>query len=207
MNLEFGNLEVLEQELDKIPPLHRVAFTASICERLLPNYNAFAREADWGDPLVLRNALDEVWLILQGNDADVAKIRQLIEDCADAVPDSNEVGGGYCFEAQEAAMAVYGTLRLYLNPTPQLAIYVAERVKDTLFTFVDWVEASKDLSTWEEKNFQEQMKVIVSHPLVVRELAKEWEDLQRLKELDTLDREFLEQLRTSNDGKSVLDLS
>ena len=43
----------------------------------------------------------------------------------------------------------------------------------------------------------------------VRELTKQSEDLQRLKEAETLDRDFLEWLRTSfgNNGRSKIDLS
>ncbi len=49
--------------------------------------------------------------------------------------------------------------------------------------------------------------MIANHPLAVRELAKENEDLQRLKEAKTLDCELLKWLRTSfnNDGKSIID--
>ncbi|MEZ2250370.1 hypothetical protein [Microcoleus sp.] len=50
---------------------------------------------------------------------------------------------------------------------------------------------------------------MASHPFAVREMAKEAEDLQRLKETETLTRDFLEWLRTSshNNGKSLIDLS
>ncbi|MFB2919332.1 MULTISPECIES: DUF416 family protein [Aerosakkonema] len=80
MKLEFDDLEALEKELEGLPPLHRVAFAASICERLLPNYDVFYREEAWGDPSILRTALDEVWQILQGKPLDEPKINQLMDD-------------------------------------------------------------------------------------------------------------------------------
>lgn len=64
MNLNFYEFDALEKELEGLPPLHRVAFAASCCERLLPNYNAFYFLENWGDPSVLRTALNEVWQIL-----------------------------------------------------------------------------------------------------------------------------------------------
>ena len=64
MNLHFFDLDTLEKELKKLPHLHRVAFATSICERMLPIYNAFCRMENWGDPSVLRKALDEIWQIL-----------------------------------------------------------------------------------------------------------------------------------------------
>ena len=72
MNLHLYKFDALEKELERLPPLYRIAFAASCCERLLPNYNAFSCMENLGDPSVLRNALNEVWQILQGKPVDAA---------------------------------------------------------------------------------------------------------------------------------------
>ena len=102
--MNFFEFYTLEKELEILPPFHQVAFAAACCERLLPNYNAFCRQVDWGDPSVPRNALDEVWQILAGKRVDATKIEQLIEACGDEhiFPDDLDFGGQYCMEAQEA---------------------------------------------------------------------------------------------------------
>lgn len=101
------------------------------------------------------------------------------------------------------------TLQLCLDPTPQRAVGVAKTVKKNLFAFVDWIEESKEPTGWQEKPYTKLAKEIADHPFWVREMAKQREDLQRLKEVETLDIEFLEWLGTSfdNDGKSLIDLS
>ncbi len=43
MQLEYLELDSLEAEAQKLPHTHKIAFAASICERLLPNYDIFAR--------------------------------------------------------------------------------------------------------------------------------------------------------------------
>ena len=50
---------------------------------------------------------------------------------------------------------------------------------------------------------------ILNHPFAIREIAKQKEDLQRLKDVETLEPELLEWLRTTsyNNGKSLIDLS
>lgn len=211
MNLNFHDFNTLEKELEELPPFHRIAFAASCCERLLPNYCAFAREEGWGKFTVLRTGVDEVWQILGGKPVNVTEIRQLIENCIEVVPDADDVSESsyYIPEAQEAASAIGITLELCLDPAPKNAIWVAQAVKETLFTFVDWIEESKDPTGWREKRYAEMTKEIANHPFSVREIAKQREDLQRLKEVETLDREFLEWLRTSsyNNGKSLIDLS
>ncbi len=56
----------LTRDLVALPASHRVAFAASCCERLVPNYQAFALMEDWGNPRLLRRALDAAWKTAEG---------------------------------------------------------------------------------------------------------------------------------------------
>lgn len=208
MNLNFYEFDALEKELEGLPPLHRIAFAASCCERLLPNYNAFYRLENWGDPSVLRTALNEVWQILQGKPVDAALIRRLIKDCEDVIPDSDDFGGLSDMEAQEAAIAICNTLEACLNPTPQQIIRVANCVTNTIDAFVPHGDKSFNVSE-SKVGLKKLEEAIASHPLAVREMAKQSEDLRLLKQAEKLDPDFLEWLRTSfdNDGKSLIDLA
>ena len=120
------DLDTLGKELEELPPFHRVAYGASICERLLPNYNPFTREEGW-DGSVLRTALDEVWQIVRGKPVDESKIRELISCCEKKNPDSDEVkvAGISIFGAQEAAIAICNILHACLDPTYQMVVGVA----------------------------------------------------------------------------------
>ena len=62
---------------------------------------------------------------------------------------------------------------------------------------------------WYKESLQEQEEYVSSHALAKQEIAKEQEDLQRLKEVETLDGEFIKSLRASfnNSGRSLIDLS
>lgn len=208
MNLDLYQFDALEKELEGLPPLHRIAFAASCCERLLPNYNAFSRRGNWGDPSMLRTALNEVWQILQGKLVDVIIIHQLIKSCEDAIPDSDDFISPnliYDVEAQEAGIAVCVTLEACLSPTPQQIIRVASCVTNTIDAFVPVIDKSFD-NSW---SLKKQYETIANHPLAVREMAKQSEDLHRLKQLEKLEPDFLEWLRTScnNDGKSLIDIA
>ncbi|MCL1474697.1 DUF416 family protein [Argonema antarcticum] len=211
MNLHFFDISGLEKELRQLPPLHRVAFAASICERILPNYNAFSRMENWGDPSVPRKALDEIWQILAGKPADVAKVRQLREDCSceDVLPDSDEFYDSYyILEAQEAIFAICSTLLAYIDSDLRNIIWV---VKNARFNTIELFICARDklFNASQYKDDKDKLVAIANHPLAVREMTKENEDLERLKEMKTLDRDFLEWLRTSfdNDGKSIIDVS
>ena len=199
--MNFFEFDTLEKELEILPPFHQVAFAAACCERMLPNYNAFSRMYSWGNSSVPKNALDEVWQILEGKAVDPAKIEQLIEACGDEhiFPDDLDFGGQYCMEAQEALQSIIYTLSEFIKPNLNYIVKVAKSARTTVEAHIDTV-----FRPGENKSEDD----IASHPLAVREMAKEAEDLQRLKETESLDKDFLEWLRTSfdNDGKSLIDL-
>lgn len=207
MNLEFDNLDPLARELEELLPFHRIAFAASICERLLPTYNAFFREAGWGNPTALRIALDEVWLSLERKQFDKTKIPQLIEDCEAALPHADDVVSRYTYEAQDAVAAICYLLEACLTPTWWRVIKIAGRVVDTIKEFIEYEEEDRDPDWY--KKLEDPSLTFSSHPFAVREMNKQREDLQKLKVIETLDRDFLEWLRTSynNDGKSIIDVS
>lgn len=209
MNMHFFEFDTLEQELEKLHVFHRVAFAAACCERILPNYNAFCRMYDFGDPSVLRNALDEVWEILQGKQIDELRIEQLINNCGsdNIAPDSLDFGSD-SYKSIQVLDAICKTLRACGEPTTRKILTVVEHARNTIEFCVAWEDESFNIS-WENDGEEKFTEAIACHPLAVQEMAKEAEDLQRLKETETLDRDFLEGLRTSfnNDGKSSLDLA
>ncbi|MEH2199409.1 DUF416 family protein [Nostoc sp.] len=208
MNLKYGQFDILERELEALPPMHRVAFAAACCERLYPHYDIYlraAREDDWDGEDLFRVALDEIWQFLAGKKVDVARFRQLYSDSDQSYPDYENVETP---EAQRAAGAVLNTLELCLDPSVQQTISVAKEIHETLFEYIDYLcqcedEYSPDMS------HEELVEIVSKHPFTVREMAKQSEDLQRLRETPTLTPEFLQWLRTSseNGGKSLLDLS
>lgn len=210
MNLDFVDLNVLEKQLDRLSAVHRIAFAASCCERLFPNYCVFAREEKWGNPSVLRKALNEVWESLEKKAFDRTKIHALMEDCLAEAPDSDDVSiSAYDFEAQSVVAAICLTLKACLDPDTKLILKVEQPVGDTLFAGVELIEESTDPLGWEVKTLEQKFKIIASHPLAVREMAKQNQGLQKLRESDRLSPELLEWLRTSsyNNGKSLIDLS
>ena len=209
MNLKYGQLDVLERELEMLPPLHRVAFAAARCERLFPHYDIFLREIreqGWDGDNLFRVALDEIWQFLAGKEIDVARFHQLRSDCDQSYPSDYE--NEETPEAQRAADAIINALELCFKPTPQQAISVAAEIHETLFEYIDYLMCQSENTSWENIPHEQLLETVANHPFTIREMAKQREDLQRLKETPTLTPEFLQWLRTSseNGGKSLIDL-
>ncbi|MGB8689878.1 MAG: DUF416 family protein [Microcoleus sp.] len=210
MTSQFFNLDSLEQELKQLSHLHQVAFAASICERMLPMYDKFSLMANWGQPSLLREVLDEVWLILQQKSIAQSKIRKLMEkiDGEGVWPDSDSdefCDAYYLFESQFTISALYSTLTALLTSDSK---YIIGVVRNARFDTIEGFISQRD-KLYELKNSQDMLEPIANDPLAKQELAKEMEDLQNLKKADKLSAEFLEWLRTSscNNGKSLIDLS
>ncbi|GAB4543536.1 MAG: DUF416 family protein [Pleurocapsa sp.] len=207
MKLKYGELDTLEKELEKLSPLHRIAFAAACCERLYPNYGIIVREMKQmlpDEPNHLRTALDKIWEYLAERNIDATTFRQLISDC-EGYHYYEEI---YNAEAQRTLEAIICALELCLEPTARNAIAVLRQIDETLFEYLDGEMDNKD-PNWNKKSHFEVLNIISNHPFTIREMNQQTEDLKKLKEISSFNREFLNLLRNSsnNQGKSLLDLS
>ena len=217
MKLLHNQMDVLEKELEQLPPNHRIAFAAACCERLYPNCGPVEREIKQRFPKEsnsLRKALDKIWMFLASKEVGEEEIRQQISFCEQLRANFEEDPSSpyyetmrYIAEAQNAIYTIHSTLELCLKPSIWNAISVVEHVEDTLYMYLD-AEMDKNDPHWRQKPLLETRNIIANHPFSVREMAKESEDLQFLKENLTLNLRILEWLRTSfdNEGKSIIDL-
>lgn len=183
--------DFLAKELSILPKTHRLAFTAFCAERLFPNYVAFSQETNWGDAKVLREALDEVWRILLGKVVKKERIAKLMALCDQVTPDTEDFDSIYASPALDATNAVYTTLMCVTDCTIQKAVEVAGYVRDTVDMYVQELE---DLD-YNDPHFE---KKILQHPLMVKELKKQREDLSVLKKATRLSWDMIQKLRNSS---------
>jgi len=213
MELDFFETDTLAQELEKLPPLYRLAFAASICERLLPNYYAYHRTEEWEtgeppNPDDLRKILDRIWLVINGEILEAKDVDVLGGICEGMLKDGDSALSVHYTDGIHTINAICNTLKACLEPTPKNIIEVVNDVTLTIADFIYLEEESIDPS-WSDRPQEDIDEELNNHPFTVRERGKQREDLQRLKEIETLDQEFLEWLRTSfeNGGRSLIDVS
>jgi A/G-specific adenine glycosylase len=105
MKIKFQELDYIV-EFEKISSSRQILFSASICERLVPNYYICARESNWNDSPLLRTVLDKVWIILETRIIDNIQLDRLSIDCDNAIPDEQDNSSAYVAETQNATIAV-----------------------------------------------------------------------------------------------------
>ena len=182
---------LLQTDLSGLAPLHRVAFCASCCQRMLPNYDKFHRMEDWGSPHLLRQALHDVWAFLRGQVLAADRIEALARHCSEAAPDTEVFSSLYTSSALDAASATVETLRCCTDGDTERGVRVATSARDTVDMYIqmrDKFEASGPAME----------ETIARDPLMVREVQKQDRDLDQLKATRALTPEFLASLRQSS---------
>lgn len=195
-----GREEELKEELKRLSPAHRVVFAASCCERLLPNYNTFSRMENWGDPQVLELALDEIWKSLEGVRLPPKRIKELIKKTERVAPDTEDFPSIHGSIALYAAAAVGATLECCLNGDPRRAAEVGSLAVSAVDMYVrerDDLDFN-DPDTWER---------VGKDPLVRRELDRQRQDLEQLKNVKELDRDFIRKFRRSSYRQSNINVA
>jgi len=187
--------EKLAHELRALPPKHRAAFAASCAERLLPNYCAFAVMEQWGNPALLRQALDEAWSFLKGAHLPEETVRSLVQSIEPNIPDSDDFTTIFKDAAIDACAAVIYTLECCIDGDIQRVVWCARSAVDTIYEYLNIVGDPEIEPHGEDPAFDAWVE---QAPLLRRELEKQHQDLEDLKAHPVLDANFLDRLRQTS---------
>ncbi|TXI12815.1 MAG: DUF416 family protein [Rhizobium sp.] len=186
----------LYEKLHGLSFLQRIAFSASCSERLFSNYIAFVNEANWGEPHVLRKALDTVWENLETGTISPRDLSGLIEECDEVIPDTEDFETPMVSYALDAGTAVVGTLQLWESGDLMRAVEIAGFARDTVYMALS-VQGLDDTE-------------MERHPWMIRELAKQEADIRILANSQSHSIEVVLRLRygwkSQNNGLSNIDL-
>jgi hypothetical protein len=164
---------VLREKLVRLTTWKQVAFALLCCERMYPNYLVFVQDSSWGDPNVLRNALDVAWLAL-GEGQSRQDDQDLVRACEEAAPDTEDFASDHTSAALDAALSTASLVEILEKFDTQKVIEISQQAFDTVYMYVDCSIAT-DAGD----------QAILMHPLVRTELAMQEESLAYLKAVAT----------------------
>lgn len=182
-NYQFDE-EKLRKELSELSEWHTVAFAAACCERLLPNYMAFSQREQWGDSDLLRIALDEIWASLNARSINIPYLNELIAKCEKIIPDPDDFNSRLTSPALDASSAIAETLEALIDKKAEKVANVATLARDT-------IDLHLQISVNNKFSILEYEEKLLSHPLMVTELKKPYDDLELLKKTPDIDSTFL----------------
>ncbi len=190
-------LNQLSQAIVTLSRANQVAFGASCCERAFPHYVLFSDSQGWGDPAVLRSALDRVWAYVGGDQLSSEEAGKLEARCVTVTPKSEDFSNEYVDAAQEAAFMVTLLLRWCYDSNPSYAVRIATFRRDMNDLFVQLKENL-------DPNDSELEKKIDQHPLMLREIAYQREDLASLMETPSQGMMHAFEARARSRGRRLL---
>lgn len=220
------NAAKLRVRLARLARNRQLAFGASCCERLIPNYEIFQQRTGWGDISAIRDALRLVWASAGGLSVLEQGIRRARERCEVAIPDLDDFNDPFVSFAQDAGCTIMNLLDFLGGSNVDSIVWAAEHATESVYGYVPELEdmahavtahqlkvqraadlygkGLKDLS-FKDDDFESR---IWTHPLMQCELRQQESDLELIEEAELIDRSFLAKLRANwnNKGTSNLDV-
>ena len=185
--MESFNKVETQQQLEQLSARHRVAFAAAVGERLYPNYVIFSEQQGWGNPQLLRSALDVVWKFSAGEEIAEHNLQQLREKLYNIIPSADDFPAAITSAAIDAASAIYEALGVCIDGSAHRAADIAGFAYDTIHMYVQ----ERDDLNYSDPSFDDH---IHSDPLMVLELERQRADIDLLRRT-TLSQEALDELR------------
>lgn len=96
----------------KLSHWQQVAFASALLERMLPNYQMFSENSQFGDYAILRNQLDLVWQWLDKNNSVKININAQLNKLEEQTPDPEAFDSFGVFPALDVCMAMMSLLQL-----------------------------------------------------------------------------------------------
>lgn len=173
--LKFDESKLLKT-VDLLPKLLRTAFAVLCAQRLLPAYLAFAERLEPEDCADAASILNRLWSDLEGDKVSLQVVQENLDACLALLgPEDEGEWSDLRACGEDALAAVAYALYTRLNGKSEDAISAARRVYNALDYFVN-NEEGLDFSKSAEED-------ILAHPLIQRELARQWQDLDDLVKL------------------------
>ena len=156
----------LQEKLCVVPIGGQLIFALSCAERMLPNYQRFVQESDFGDVSVLRCALNLGWDWLSGKSIDLGLAEKCREDSENQAPNTEDFSTILVSSALDAANAASIVVDFLLTSNLERVVELATYARDSVDMFVQELEKMQPNA----RNLEEKIWL---HPLMQRELANQ----------------------------------
>lgn len=191
-------------QLQKLDFTKQLVFAYLTCERLYPNYVYFFDNFHFGDPEILREAIDFLYISIFETRPDKNKIDSLIKKVNKITPDPGEFDTGLASSALDACTAVSDSLDFLIDKEFSRIKDISTFGTDTVDMYIQGLEPDLDFNK-DRIGFRQR---IDNHPLMKKEIAIQTgiiAFLTKSKGIDVDDLKPLFQLQENN-GKGNIGL-
>ncbi len=186
--------------LGQLPEEARIAFAASVCERLLPNFKAFSMMEGWGDYSLLRSVLDRLWEVAAGEKMRKDEIERLMPACEAVIPDAEDFATIFTGIAQYTVSSLMHTLRYLRDSNLDELAQVGQLGVDSIYEYLGAVaEPSLDSQAMDDQ-IDEWIK---RAPMWEAELNQQRQDLELIGSWQGSSADLMQRLRKASLSRGI----
>jgi uncharacterized protein YjaG (DUF416 family) len=168
----------IELPFVKLSHWQQITFASALLERMLPNYQMFSENSQFGEYAVLRNQLDLVWQWLDKNNPIKININAQLNKLEEQTPDPEAFDSFGVFPALDVCMAMMSLLQLIqsngTDKDHEDIISISRLSHNSVSYYVEMLLI-------EEGGSEVQTEMINEHPLAVWEEETQYELFDFLK--------------------------
>ena len=172
-------------------------FAYLTCERLYPNYAYFAKKYEFGNPKVLREAIQYLYGNLLDKIIDKIKLVSLSKSVEENIPQPADYDTILASSALDACTAIIESLSFWVDGQASSLENISTMATDTVAMYI---HDTNNLDPNTDPNFQQKIN---SNPLMIKEIAIQKGIISYLSKIDILqplDIDTLVHLQENNIG-------
>ena len=191
--------EDLETQIYSLSDRQKAVFAGLICERLLPQYEAFCRAENWGSPAVYERGVELLYNSGLG-EFHATEAAALLEKLDFVTPGLLEFKGQLTTYAVDACIALHEALKFLADKQETHVSNCATATLDSVELFVqDYRQLSPD-----QRGFE---AAVAADPFMQAEAARQHRLIEALLSIHEFDAASIHQLRRLNGSGSIVDLA
>ncbi|MDP4151298.1 MAG: DUF416 family protein [Bacteroidota bacterium] len=171
------------QEINQLKDLDstkQMTFAYLTCERLYPNYVNFSRQYNFGDPEILKDALDRIYRYLLYKEIDKEKLILLIKEVEENTPEPGDFDSILASSALDACTAIIESLNSLVNDQPPQLDNISVIATDTVSMYIHDRD-NLDYNT--DTNFHQKIN---NDPLMLKEISTQKGIISYLSKIDNI---------------------
>ena len=193
--MDIVNANKIEAGIQSLSHKLQIAFAASCCERLIPNYAAFSATEKWGDVQVLNDAINKIWSYVEDVNFSETDLKQTILLLEAVTPHSEEFNSVFVSLAIDAVATLFHGLHCVLKPSPANIISISRLSVESIETYL-YSMNDPNLSVHSTENALDSW--VQQAPLLASELNKQIQDLAFIKSWTGGNEELIQVLRQTS---------
>ena len=196
----FKVLESAKANLNQLKLEKQAFFAALTCEKMLPAYQLFSKEANWGNPSILEEILILLYEFINGNEINMNQIKDLESELEINAPDLDEIENSFASYGLDACAAFDESLSFILTKNIDHLVNIVSSATN----IVDMCVQEKESLEPSDKDLEIKIE---NDPFMQKELKRQETIIKALQDIELNSQTIAKLRKLNNYMGEMLDFS